>query len=367
LIDNRKVAYQGGINQRENTIRAAFFRPIALIGSFAKALNSGTDRFRSIISRELRYSAQSKSIGDAVRRHEEALMVECYKYPLTKNDQTSIAVLVWTVIYLIIVCACLYQFNLLGIRDTKSSDRLFFVLYACAYWGIWTSYLRSGDKRHCCKFWTLPQVYSLRLLLRSESKTYRGSSIASAALKKPTKSAHAQEYSLWKEKAKSSITATTVLATMSFLSLTQFLPGKCEKQGPICDIVINSGRLFSIIATVAFVITVDSLDSLLNDFGERHNDAETHRTEFLMTHFYDRARLARYLGMSALLFCAILLIAVHDFWVACAAIGTIFAIGWNYWFPKLPDTLPASHFPVFFFWVVAALPLLLEIFTTSSG
>jgi hypothetical protein len=119
------------------------------------------------------------------------------------------------------------------------------------------------------------------------------------------------------------------------------------------------------------VITVDSLDSLLNDFGQREDDDETHRVEYLMTHFYDRARLARYLGMSALLFCGILLIAVHDFWVACAAIGTIFAIGWNYWFPQLPDTSPAasrtSYFPVFFFWVVAALPLLLEIYTTSSG
>lgn len=309
-------------------------------------------------------------------------MAQRYRYPPLPGNRnaaansaeyrpprTSVAILLWTFIYLIFVCICLYHFSLLEFQDAKSRDGLVFVLYACSYWGIWTAYLRSRDDRYWLKFWTLPRVYSLRFLLVSESKTYPGSSIDSPELKKPTKSAdEVQPYSLWKDKAKSSITATTVLATMSFLALIQFLPqGNCVMQGVPCDIVINSGRLFALIATISFVITVDSLDSLLNDFGKRNDDAETHRIEYLMTHFYDRARLARYIGVAALLFCGILLIAMHDFWVACAATAIIFAIGWNYWFPKLPDTSPVPHFPICFFWVAAALPLLLKIYIGSPG
>ena len=293
-------------------------------------------------------------------------MTDSYKYPSEKGH-TTIGILLWAVIYSVIACVFLYHFNILDFGSAKTRDALFFVIYASAYWGIWTAYLRSGDKPSRLKFWTLPRVHSLRLLLRSESKTYAGSSINFQGLQKPEKSADENEpYSYWKEKAKSSITATTVLATMSFLALLQFLPEtntNCAWQKPTCEILVNSGRLFSVMAIIAFMITVDSFDLMLNDFGWRKNDDSTHRIEYLMTHFYDRARLPRYVGVSAVIFCGVLLIALRDFWLACAAIGIVFVMGWNYWFPKLPDTSQAPRVPIFLFWIVTILPLCMKVYS----
>jgi hypothetical protein len=154
---------------------------------------------------------------------------------------------------------------------------------------------------------------------------------------------------------------------MAFLALIQFLQGgNCKLQREqACEVIVNSGRLFAILATVAFIITVDSFDSLLNNFGWRPDDEKTERDKSLKGHFYDRARLARYVGVSALIFCGVLLVAMHDLLLASAAIGIVFVMGWNYWFPKFTGgsqypSLSRSFNRVIFFWALMILPLFLR-------
>jgi hypothetical protein len=258
--------------------------------------------------------------------------------PEHDRRSTILAVCLWTVVYIGGTWVLLLLFGLLDdFKDRQHRGWLTFYVYSCFYWGAWTTYYRSIDYKHYkqgrswWRPWTLVEVYSLRRVLSDEIRPINDPQARKeVAQPEEAKAPELPEViKLWKEKARASITATTVLATISFIALTTF-SGKmdlaqCTPKN-LCSLSVTLGLLFALLAFVSFVITVDALDSGLNDF-RRENIA---RVQNITQYFYERARVPRYVGMAAMLFCAVLLTALHDRWLASTMIGIIFLVGGRY-------------------------------------
>lgn len=218
----------------------------------------------------------------------------------------------WCVILLIwIVVASIFLF--IGIMIWPSIvnriNHVLFIIYGSLYFAMWMVYFlsRSGPKFF--------RVGSLRRLLLTKSKSW---------------SEEAEEFSM--DKAKQSMTAIAVLLTVSFLQMVQtkdFYYRIAEEQHVLhtWDVtILTMALLCSLGAFINFIISLDSLDCMFNDFSEQHIK--------LRRYFYRSTINPRYFGLVFLITALILLIAHVNLLLGNISIAIVITIGFRYWFPS---------------------------------
>jgi len=210
-----------------------------------------------------------------------------------------------------------YFFQKYFIDLNGNGSKLVFIAYLSTYTAMWTLYFSSknGPK--------IFQVPTLRRILLVESKSW--TNIDS------TDNDEIEEISM--EKAKTSITSIAMLVGVSFLGLVQ---AKIGLSG------LNSGEeeflwkqfifillgFSSTIALVCFVISVDALDCMFNEFKNDQIDNKFRR------YFYKSTIHPRYIGFVCLLTSVIFLNVSSSVLLGSLTIAVIISVGYRHWFPR---------------------------------
>ncbi|MGR9088268.1 MAG: hypothetical protein ACU841_14530 [Gammaproteobacteria bacterium] len=218
----------------------------------------------------------------------------------------------WCVILLVwMVFSAIFLFigTVIWPSIANSINHVLFIIYGSLYFAMWAVYFlsRSGPKFF--------RVGSLRRLLLTNSKSW---------------GEEAEEFSM--DKAKQSMTAIAVLITVSFLQMVQtkeFYYRIAEEQHALhsWDVTILTMTLLcSLGAFINFIVSLDSLDCMFNDFSEQHGK--------LRRYFYRSTINPRYFGLVFLITALILLISHVDLLLGSIAIAIVITIGYGYWFPS---------------------------------
>ncbi len=226
-------------------------------------------------------------------------------------------------LWLALVAAAIY---LLDWQRTMDWAQLLFLVYLAGFIGMWFVYFMSRQGPQ------LFRVLTLRRLLRTTTANWN---VASDVRKSEMEKA-------FQEKARASMTATTMLAATAGLALGQVNSiintlddfSTLQTSGDLWQIsMLGVAALFAFSALICFIIAVDTLDSLFNRFESRR---VAHQLYF---HFYSASINPRYFGLISLFTAAIFVVASNDALLGCAAIGLLVTIGVRHWFPRirLPD------------------------------
>lgn len=222
--------------------------------------------------------------------------------------------------------------HLLDWQRRLDGAQLLFLVYLAGFIGMWFVYFMSRQGPR------LFRVLTLRGLLRTTTANWN---VASDVRKSEMEKA-------FQEKARASMTATTMLAATAGLALGQVNSvintlddfSTLRMSGDIWQIsMLSMAALFAFSALICFIIAVDALDSLFNRFESRR---VAHQLYF---HFYSASINPRYFGLISLFTAAIFVVASNDALLGCAAIGLLIAIGFRHWFPhiRLPDDPQSSE------------------------
>lgn len=140
------------------------------------------------------------------------------------------------------------------------------------------------------------------------------------------------------EKAKTSITAIAMLVGVSFLGIVQAknglntltLPssGYSEELYIWGRFLFGSLSFFSSIALVCFILSVDALDCMFNEFKTNNIENKFRR------YFYKSTIHPKYFGLVSLLTSVIFLNATAGVTLGSITIGMIISIGYRHWFPR---------------------------------
>lgn len=221
----------------------------------------------------------------------------------------------WCVIMLssIVVAALLLFISIMIWPDIVNNiNHVLFIIYGSLYFAMWMVYFlsRSGPKFF--------RVGTLRRLLLTKSKSW------SYELNK------IEEFSM--DKAKQSMTAMTVLCTISFLQMVQIkefyyrIAGEQHALHTWDVTILTMALLCSLGAFINFIISLDSLDCMFNDFSEHHME--------FRRYFYRSTINPRYFGLVFLITALILLIAHVNLLFGNISIAIVISIGYRYWFPS---------------------------------
>lgn len=221
---------------------------------------------------------------------------------------------------LALLVALIYLFNW---QHSLSYPQWLFIVYTTGFGSMWFIYFMSRQGPG------LFQVLTLRSLLR---KTAANWSDASNVRKSEIEKA-------FQEKARASMTATTMLAATAGLALGQVnsiinsLGDRAGEASMWQMSMLGLAALFAFSALICFIIAVDALDSMFNKFESRRVARELHN------YFYMESINPRYFGLLSLFSAAIFVVASNDALLGCAAIGVLISIGFRHWFPqvRLPD------------------------------
>jgi len=218
--------------------------------------------------------------------------------------------------------AVIFLFTSLFSEIDNDINKLVFIAYLSVYISMWVVYFASknGPK--------LLRVSTLRRLLLVESKNWTSTD--------NTENDKIETISM--EKAKTSITASAMLVGASLLGVVQ------AKSGLNSLAVIGSGYsnelyiwnkiifaglgFFSSVALVCFILSVDALDCMFNEFKTDELENKFRR------YFYKSTIHPKYFGLVSLLTSIIFLNASADLVLGSITIGIIISIGYRHWFPR---------------------------------
>lgn len=237
----------------------------------------------------------------------------------------------------------------------EEPDYLLFLVYLSFYIAMWGIYFASKSGPMFLRISTLRRLLLLESKHWTEQDNQENSDI--------------EELSM--EKAKTSITAIAMLVGVSFLGIIQGKTGLTALYS-VCgaspseschwnEIIFWSLTLFSSLALVCFVLSVDALDCMFNEF--KNSQAENKYRRY----FYKSTIHPRYVGLVSLLTSIIFLNASINVILGSMTIGIIISIGYKHWFPSsgltADDWLETSGAPAFWmrFTPLVLLPLLIGI------
>lgn len=202
----------------------------------------------------------------------------------------------------------------------KSINNITFIVYLSIYLSMWILYFssKSGPK--------LFRVSTLRRLLLSESKNWTNVD---------SKENHEIE-ELSMEKAKTSITATAMLVGVAFIGIIQAKNGfygliESHLSGEQLiwqQLILGSLAFCSSLALVCFIISVDALDCMFNEFKTEESENKFRR------YLYKSTIQPRYVGLVCLLTSIIFLNASSSIVLGSLSIGLIISVGYKHWFPS---------------------------------
>lgn len=95
--------------------------------------------------------------------------------------------------------------------------------------------------------------------------------------------------------------------------------------------ILWTGMLSLVISFVCLMFCVDALDTMFNRFA---NDSIRNS---LISYFYNYTINPRYAATATMFLSMILLLAYHSEVLASLAIGIIFCVGYNFWFPDIRE------------------------------
>lgn len=204
-----------------------------------------------------------------------------------------------------------------GIR-TMERAQVLFVCELAAFVGMWFAYFMSRHGNVGGFF----EVPTLRRLLRLTAKTWD-----------QNKRDFGESF---RAKAEKTISATAMLVATSGVVLGRAADSyhNWEIANPkppgywqpgLCIVALLSGFT----ALVCFVLSVDSLDAVANNFATRS------LTTRLRAHFYMSTINPRYFGFVLLLSSIVAMFAVKNALLGCAALTIIVGVGYTHWFPPV--------------------------------
>ena len=210
-----------------------------------------------------------------------------------------------------------YFFQKYFIDLKGDSSKLVFIVYLSTYVAMWALYFASKNGPKIFK------VPTLRRILLVESKNW--TNIDSKD------NDDIEDISM--EKAKTSITSIAMLVGVSFLGLvqaksglSQLIPGQEDFLWQ--EFIFILLGFISTIALVCFVISVDALDCMFNEFKSAQIDNKFRR------YFYKSTIHPRYIGFVCLLTSVIFLNASSSVLLGSLTIAVIISVGYRHWFPR---------------------------------
>lgn len=201
----------------------------------------------------------------------------------------------------------------------KNINNIIFIIYLSIYFSMWIIYFASKSK------YEIFQVSTLRKLLTSESKNWTATN--------SKKNEKIEELSM--EKAKTSITATAMLVGVAFVGILQAKNGfyglvesqLSNEQLIWQQLILASLAFSSSLALVCFIISVDALDCMFNEFKTKQLENKFRR------YLYKSTIQPRYVGLVCLLTSIIFLNASSSIVLGSMSIGLIISVGYKHWFP----------------------------------
>jgi len=204
----------------------------------------------------------------------------------------------------------------------RDIHKLIFITYLSTYISMWIVYFASKNGPKFLRISTLRRL----LLLESKSWTVIDSD----------DNDEIEETSM--EKAKTSITAIAMLVGVSFLGIVQAKSGLTslvmigsEHSGELytwSKIIFGCLGFFSSVALVCFILSVDALDCMFNEFKTEALENKFRR------YFYKSTIHPKYFGLVCLLTSIIFLNASASITLGSITIGIIISIGYRHWFPR---------------------------------
>lgn len=209
-------------------------------------------------------------------------------------------------------------------------DRLLFVFYFSIYLAMWiiyfiskSCYVKPENRKTKDKFLRFFQIPTLRRLLFVVSKNWTDEESSS----------NDRLEELAKDKARSSITATAMLTSITVIIMIQvksfYLADVQDNRVLLSDdmslmlLLLTFACAFS--SFIMFIISADALDSIFNEYSVREN--RLHRYHYRSTIY------PRYFGMVFLITSICFLSAYINLLLGCLAFSLVFTIGYRHWFP----------------------------------
>jgi len=217
-------------------------------------------------------------------------------------------------------------------------DRHVFLIYSCAFAAWWLVYFLTKKVNDSAKEQSFKKVRTLRRLLGECSAQW-----ASPVGMKEEDINSIEQY--YREKAKSSMTTTSILIALSGLELQEVLDvlrpilKQTTENIILWDAsMLGLSALFALISFIGYIISADALDVVFNRFVD---DDSRHR---ITSYYYKSTINPRYAAFVSLISSFVLLAAYYSPIVASVGIGLFFSIGYGHWFPQiLPHDDPVRN------------------------
>jgi protein-S-isoprenylcysteine O-methyltransferase Ste14 len=204
-------------------------------------------------------------------------------------------------------------------------NRMMLLCYLSLYIGMWWAYFRSkkypeGTEAEAKSL----KIQSLRRLLGTTSKQWQPHAVST--------SDDQDAIDAYRRKSGTSMQVIAVLIAVSILIFDQIstiwmMP---ETEFSVWQYgILWIGMLSAVISFICFMMCVDALDTVFNQFS-----SDPIRN-VLVKFFYDYTLNPRYAGGAAMLFSVILLLGFHSEALASLAVITILLVGYNLWFPNV--------------------------------
>jgi len=211
-----------------------------------------------------------------------------------------------------------------------------YVIAVCFYAAMWAVYF--GSKPRVSNHKAIFNVQSLRKLLSLTSVNF-SDQMSEADLK----NADVNFGDAVHKKASSSQTSLGMLIAVATLELN-FISNGLGNLPPTDsylyrwqELTLSIAALGAILAIVAFIISVDSLDCLFNGFVDPLKSQKD-----LPYLFYRSTINWRYLGLISILFVASLVVAARNPLFGATSLTVIIGAGYHHWFPYFHEQSPAN-------------------------
>lgn len=235
----------------------------------------------------------------------------------SESKLPSFVLIVIVAVLISIGSVFLFMANFSEINGSKV-DYIVFIIYLSVYVSMWLVYFASKDGP---KIFRVP---TLRRLLTLESKDWTNIDTSD----------NDEIEKLSMEKAKTSITAMAMLVGVSFLGIVQskHIASSLDLSGDqgtyAWGVFISTGLAsLSSIALVCFILSVDALDSMFNEFKDEQIENKFRR------YFYKSTIYPKYIGLVCLLSSIIFFNASTNLVLGTMTVGLIMTVGYRHWFP----------------------------------
>lgn len=201
-------------------------------------------------------------------------------------------------------------------------NRLVLICYLSLYAGIWWVYFLSKVSKVVEKEAKRLKIQTLRRLLGITSKQWNSNSV------------HTNDGEIIEDFRRKSEVGMMVIAILIAASIIIFdqissIWLSDAKHSLWQSTILWTGMLSLVISFVCLMFCVDALDTMFNRFA---NDSIRNT---LISYFYDYTINPRYAATATMFLSMILLLAYHSEVLASLAVGIIFCVGYNFWFPDI--------------------------------